>query len=305
MADHCQANHICYVTRNPDHKLVHAHIQQGCRAVVLEPGMNGDMISIYDKGTHTPLIWTHLIPATMEGRAMHNVENAMFAAALAWGMGTRIEHIRRGLRTFDSTFYQAPGRLNVFDEHPFKVILDYGHNAAGISAMAELVGKMKPHGRQLVVAAAPNDRREDEIDFIADALFQGNWDHYVLRQDDDLRGNDFGANPEKLQQGLLARGVDADRITVIPDEQAAILHALNMAERDDLLLIFGDNLTRCWKQIIYFESGDKTPDETVKASGQQSAQGGNDDLATSSLVVDERGVRLAVDPAMKRQGSPD
>ena len=45
------------------------------------------MITIYDHGAHIPLLWTHLIPATLEGRAMHNVQNAMFAGGhglLAW-----------------------------------------------------------------------------------------------------------------------------------------------------------------------------------------------------------------------------
>ena len=82
--------------------------------------MNGQMITIYDRGAHIPLLWTHLIPATLEGRAMHNVQNAMFAAAMAFSMGEKLEDIRHGLRTFDTTFFQAPGRMNVFDEHPFR-----------------------------------------------------------------------------------------------------------------------------------------------------------------------------------------
>ena len=80
--------------------------------------MNGHMIAIYDKEVHTPLLWTHLIPATVEGRAMHNVQNAMFAAALAYNMNIGLEDIRHGLRTFDSTFFQAPGRMNIYNEHP-------------------------------------------------------------------------------------------------------------------------------------------------------------------------------------------
>ena len=35
--------------------------------------------------------------------------------------------------------------MNVYDEHPFKVILDYGHNAAAIAAMCDLV---RAPGRQ-------------------------------------------------------------------------------------------------------------------------------------------------------------
>ena len=113
MADYTEAKHLCYVTMNPAHELVGEHIQAGGRGVVLESGIKGQMITIYDHGAHIPLLWTHLIPATLEGRAMHNVQNAMFAAAMAFSMGLKLEDIRHGLRTFDTTFFQAPGP----DEH--------------------------------------------------------------------------------------------------------------------------------------------------------------------------------------------
>ena len=113
MAAHTEAKHICYVTRNPEHPLVREHIRLGQRAVVLEQGLNGDQIVIYDNGDQLPLIWTHLIPATVEGKALHNVENAMFTAAMAYALGLSLDQIRTGLRTFDNTFFQSPGA----DEH--------------------------------------------------------------------------------------------------------------------------------------------------------------------------------------------
>ena len=79
---------------NPAHSLVREHVRAGGHAMVLEQGMNGDMITLYDNGTHTPLLWTYLIPATMEGKATHNVQNAMFAAAMAYGLGKSLDDIR-------------------------------------------------------------------------------------------------------------------------------------------------------------------------------------------------------------------
>ena len=83
----------------------------GQRAVVLEQGLNGDQIVIYDHGSQLPLIWTHLIPATVEGKALHNVENAMFCAAMAHALGLSLDQIRTGLRTFDNTFFQSQNDL--------------------------------------------------------------------------------------------------------------------------------------------------------------------------------------------------
>ncbi len=107
MADHTKANRIAYVTMNPRHELVRQHIRAGGLACVLEDGINGQMITLFDKGAHLPLLWTHLIPATLEGKALHNVQNAMFAATMAYAMGVRIDNIKHGLRTFD--FDVLPG----------------------------------------------------------------------------------------------------------------------------------------------------------------------------------------------------
>ena len=101
-------------------------------AAVLEEGINGSMITLYDDGAH--ILFTHLIPATIEGKALHNVQNAMAAAMVAYAQGIQIKNIRQGLRTFDTSYFQVPGRLNVFNELPFKVILDYAHNPAWFSA---------------------------------------------------------------------------------------------------------------------------------------------------------------------------
>ena len=68
MAEYTQAKHICYVTSNPQNKLVRQHIRVGGRAVALEEGINGQMISIYDNGSHMPLLWTHLIQQLLKDK---------------------------------------------------------------------------------------------------------------------------------------------------------------------------------------------------------------------------------------------
>lgn len=252
MAAYTRAKHVCYVTLDPQHELVREHIRAGGRAIALEAGVNGQMITIYDRGAHMPLLWTHLIPATLEGRATFNVQNAMFAAAMAFSMGVRLEDIRHGLRTFDTTFFQAPGRLNVYDEHPFKVLFDYGHNAHAVAALCQLVNRMNAAGRRVCVLSAPGDRRDEDIRAIAAAAAAADFDHYICRRDDSLRGRATDEVPRMLVAELQARGVADDRITLIVDEQEAIERALVMAQPGDLLLIFADALARGWKQIVNF-----------------------------------------------------
>ena len=179
MSGYTEAKNICYVTLNPEHMLVREHIRAGGRACGLEAGVNGHMITLYDHNSHIPLLWTHLIPATLEGRATHNVQNAMFAAAMAFSLGMKLDAIRQGLRTFDSTFFQAPGRMNVFNEHPFKVLFDYGHNAHAVAVMTDLAQRLDVTGRRIVVLAGPGDRRDEDLQAIARAV-AGRFDHLHL-----------------------------------------------------------------------------------------------------------------------------
>jgi len=297
MADHTKSEHLCYITMNANHPLVRDHIRAGGRAVVLEQGMGGLMITIYDKNQHIPLLWAHMIPATLDGRALHNVQNAMFAAGIAFSMKVSLEEIRHGLRTFDTSYFQAPGRMNIYDDHPFKVIMDYGHNPAAIKAMVDLSERMEPKGRKIIVLAAPGDRRDEDVQEIA-KLCAGKFDHYICRRDDGLRGRESDEIPLMLRETLLTNGVPTEQIEMIPDEQAAIDAALNMAQRDDQLLIFVDAISRSWRQIQEFQSeGGGSQEEVHSATpADVAAFGGFTDLGLDkdvALIRDERGVRIA------------
>jgi len=296
MADYTEAEHLCYVTLNPAHALVKEHIRAGGRAVVLEQGMNGDMITLYDNGTHFQLLWTHLIPATMDGKATHNVQNAMFAAAMAYSLGKSLDDIRHGLRTFSTTIFQAPGRTNVFDEHPFRVILDYGHNAAAIHSICQLVDRLEAPGRRTCVLAAPGDRRDQDIAAIAGQA-AGHFDHYICKADDHRRGRGHDEVPQLLRASLLAQGVSDQAIEIIPNEVDAIEAALQRGREGDLIVIFGDNIDRCWEQIIghQVEGGENTahaPAKPVPSFVETDPDAFKLDPA-AELVRDGRGVRLA------------
>ncbi|WP_306114461.1 MULTISPECIES: cyanophycin synthetase [unclassified Roseovarius] len=294
MADYANADAICYVTMNSNHALVKEHIQAGGMAVVLEKAMNGEMITIYHNGTHMPVLWSHLVPATLEGKALYNVQNAMFATAMAFCFDVDLDNIRHGLRTFDTSYFQAPGRTNVFDEHPFKVILDYAHNPAAIAAIADLSDRLDVAGKRIVVMSMPGDRRDQDVADAAEKL-AGHFNHYICKADDNRRGRGHDEIPQMLREGLKRHGVEDAAVSVIPDEVEAVDHGLNMAEDGDLLVILGDDSARCWKQVIYFQSEEgeapaptPTPTAPPVVSPQEDFLGGDEEL-----IRDERGVRLA------------
>ena len=303
MAGHARAERVGYVTLNPTHGLVREHIRAGGLAVALEGGVNGQMITLYDKGAHMPLMWTHLIPATMEGKAIHNVQNAMFAAAMAHAMGVRLDNIRHGLRTFDTTFFQVPGRMNVFDEHGFKVILDYGHNPAAVDAMCTLVdritsdGTTRFKGTRTCVLSMPGDRRDEDVINVATRAARS-FDRYIVREDDDRRGRSPGVIAELLRQTLVSSGVPSEHVEVLLSEEEAIDTALSRAQPGDLLLLFADKVTRSWKQVIYFggrSPGVETPSAPPPpAFGDGYVEAAPISATDAGYVVDSRGVTLAL-----------
>jgi len=218
----------------------------------------------------------------------------MFAAALAYNMDIGLEDIRQGLRTFDSTYFQAPGRMNIYDEHPFRVILDYAHNPAAVRAMCNLVDRFDVEGRRIVVLSAPGDRRDEDIREIA-AVAAGHFDHFICRCDDNRRGRGKDEVAVMLKNELLAHGIAADHIEIVPDEQEANQRALEMAAPGELILILGDNVKRTWKQIIYFNSGAHAEDGAKKSTKviDLPDMGGFELADDIEIISDERGVRIA------------
>ncbi len=296
MAGYTKASNIFYVTMNPEHDLVREHIRSGGKAITLESGINGAMITVFDNNVHIPILWTHLIPATLEGKAVHNVQNAMFAIAICYSMGMQLDDIRSGLMTFTTNYFQTPGRLNVFEEHPFKVILDYAHNIAAMEMLGELVTRMEVQGERICVIASPGDRQNEDI--IEFARTAGKYfDKFICREDDELRGRKSGEVPELIKQGLLKAKVDPNKIITVLSEVESIEYGLTIAKPHDLLVILADDVKRCWKQITKFNSENKTVDKKIETKKHQitikpTLSKEISALLSAGVVIDERGARV-------------
>ena len=259
MAEHSPGEPI-WVTMSHTNERVRRHIRNRGRAIVLEEGINGRMIVLYVGEEHIPLLWARQIPATFEGHALHNVQNAMFAAGIALGLGISLDNIRNGLRTFTADFFQTPGRLNFYYQHPFRVLLDYAHNPHGMAAMARMIREMNVQGRRIGVVAAPGDRRDEDIRELARAAAPA-FDLILLREDDNRRGRPPGEVGEILRGALRETGFPAERIAPeIFSEEAAVQRALETAQPGDLVVLFGDNLDRSWRQVVSFGKGTELSD---------------------------------------------
>ena len=166
MARHCDGRVIYFSMQTEKGEegfdRVDGHCGRGGAAIVPRGPTRASCSSLRHGARTMPLIYTHLIPATFDGRARMNVANALAAAAAAWAAGAHLHDIRQGLRTFTTSFFQAPGRLNVVDVRGFKVVIDYCHNVDGMRRLAEFVDLIRSRRGGAAVDATRGRRRPHE-----------------------------------------------------------------------------------------------------------------------------------------------
>lgn len=249
MREYTQAQHIILVGKDAADPVITRHCEAGGTAVVLDqPGANARLCIRDDSGI-TPLLALRDIPATWDGLAFYNAENAMFAMAVAMGLGLGIAEITAGLRGFGMSEQQTPGRMNTFDGLPFQVILDYAHNAHGIQAFCEFTDQLAVKGRRILMMGAAADRSVAELEASAAAV-AGHFDYYICRDPFELRGRKSGDIPEILKAGWLKNGVPADCIELCVDKERAVRRALEVADTGDLLVVFaGKYYVKAWDAL--------------------------------------------------------
>ncbi|HYG29082.1 MAG TPA: cyanophycin synthetase [Allosphingosinicella sp.] len=229
------------------------HIDRGGMAVVREPGPEGGTIALYDYGRREFIMKAGDIPATLHGMAEFNVANALAAIAVAIARDVPILTIRSAMSQFRSTFEQNPGRLNVHDAHGFRVIVDYAHNAAGLTALGSVVrGLAHRYKRTIGVVSMAGDRRDEDLIEMGQ-IAAGIFDELIFREDPATRGRPRGEVMGFLKEGALAAGRSPDHIHLIAGESAATAAGLAMGRPGDLIVITPTDVKACWQQVNDFK----------------------------------------------------
>lgn len=230
---------------------IEGHCRRGGRAVVLDRSELGDMIIMKHGRRSMQLAWTHLLPATFGGRAMMNVQNSMAAAAAAFAAGAPLHDIRQGLRTFSTSYYLSPGRLNEIEVDGRTVIVDYCHNAPAMRMLGDFVDKLGESlnasselGRpsRIGVIATAGDRRDDDMRELGEVAAQ-HFDVVIVREDARLRGRKRGESAELITEGVRAamdKGARCRQVETVLEELTAVQHALSRSNRGDLVVLCVD-----------------------------------------------------------------
>jgi len=249
---------------------VDGHTARGNAAFVLQPGPEGELIVLRHGPRTMPVLYTHLIPATFGGRARMNVANALGAAAAAWAAGAHLHDIRQGLRTFSTSFFQAPGRLNLLDVGGIRVVIDYCHNVDGMRQLADFVERMMTEpqskagrigpstnghsrsGRAIGVIGIPGDRRdEDQVEY--GAIAARAFDEIIVREDKNLRGRAPGVSASNVIDGIRAArasGARTLKAEKMLEELPAVRMAIRRAAPGDLVVCCVDDAIGVYREAM-------------------------------------------------------
>jgi len=272
MGRHCAGRVVLFslaIQKGEDgYDRVDGHTSRGGAAFRLEPSPEGELIVLKLGPRTMPLLYTHLIPATFGGKARMNVANALAAAAAAWAAGAHLHDIRQGLRTFTTSFFQAPGRLNLLDANGIRVVIDYCHNVDGMRQLADFVNRMMADstgrgstaqrsqgrsGRAIGVIGIPGDRRDDDQREYG-ALATTAFDEIIVREDKNLRGRQPGETAQHVVEGIhSARGSNGHRPArseKILNELTAVRTAMRRASRGDLVVVCVDDAIAVYREAM-------------------------------------------------------
>ncbi len=267
---------------------IERHCRRGGRAVVLEKTERGDMIVIKHGRRSMQLAWTHLLPATFNGAARFNVANALAATGAAFAAGAPLHDIRQGLRTFTTSYYLSPGRMNLVDVDNVEVFIDYCHNPAGMRAIGDFVETYTAQsaGRQdlgkasrIGMIGAAGDRRDDDMRELG-AVAAQHFDVIVVREDDRLRGRKPGETAALVVDGVraaMAEGARCRQVEVVLDEIDAVNHVMARSNPGDLVVMCVDKHAQ-----VVAELENRT--HVAQAGAHVSGLTGDPDLDPSALV---------------------
>jgi cyanophycin synthetase len=230
---------VIYFTLNPEkNRYFTRHLAIGGKGVFCK-----DNIVYYAVGDISyPIILLNKVPFTIKGKALHNVQNALAAIGACIALNTEKKEIIKGLQSFDNNIHN-PGRLNIYQEKGITVLLDYGHNQDGYLNVLKFAKSLK-YRKMILVLGAPGDRENRQyVEMGKLASDYGNI--FIIKEDEDLRGRKPGEVAQLFKEGLLAKKVDEGQILIIKEEDQAVKKAVELADNNDLIVVFYEKLQLC------------------------------------------------------------
>ncbi|MHB0884379.1 MAG: cyanophycin synthetase [Bacillota bacterium] len=229
---------IIYFSQQDDNLIVRRHLNRRGKAVIVRKGQ----FILAHGGNEVRLGNVRDFPLTVGGRAQHNIQNLLAAAAAGWATGADLGVLSQAFRAFSNSPECNPGRLNVHEVGDLRLVVDYGHNPAAFQNTLRVVRTLCS-GRLLGVIAAPGDRRDEDLRELGRIAARG-FSTVFIKEDHEKRGRRPGEVAELLLAGALDGGARRETVIVILDEEEAVLTACRGARGGDVVVVFYEKYDR-------------------------------------------------------------
>jgi cyanophycin synthetase len=220
---------IIYFSMEADNPVLLRHLAEGGRATYLQD----NAIVVADATYHQELLRVETMPIAFGGRARYNIANALAAAAGLMASGFSNLQIATGLSTFVSDSKSNPLRTNVFDIRGVTVIVDYAHNSAAYTALAEMARALLP-GQLVGIVTSPGDRRD--VDLVEVGRVCGARFDELVVYESASRGRPYGDAVDLILRGAEEVVGVSDTLHRELDVGEAIRLGLSLCERGDVLV---------------------------------------------------------------------
>ncbi len=224
---------LAWCSQDPDSFVVREHLDRGGRAWVADDGVIVELVG----GRRTPIVAVADIPATLDGAARHNVANALGVVAAARRLEIAPSVIADGLASFRGDTDDNPGRANIFEVDGRTVVVDFAHNVAGITAIAQTLERM-PARRRLVMFSQAGDRSDEAIRDLTRAVWATSPDRVIAAEVPNyIRGREAGEVPGLIVSELRSLGAGDDALATATSPLDGVRAALEWSEPGDVLLL--------------------------------------------------------------------
>jgi len=227
---------IAYFSMNPDNPIIVEHSRRNGFAAIYD----GEYLSILEGKWTLRIEKAAKIPMTMGGMAPFMIANALASCLAAFTQGVDIEKIRQGVRTFEVSAEQIPGRMNLFELGDYHALVDYAHNPHGYKAVGDFVKNWQ--GDRIGVVGGPGDRRDEDLILLGQISAQI-FDRIIVKEDEDPRGRKSGEVADLITKGINQENPDV-QYEIILKEVEAINTALDRAQSKNLVVIFPDRVNQ-------------------------------------------------------------
>ncbi len=221
-----------------------AHLETGGDGIFTAE-QDGETQIVMARGERrVPVMEVSQIPATLGGLLQFNVMNAMFAIALADAQNLPGNAIRTALSKFENSREMNPGRYNMIEGVPFRLIVDYAHTPEAVAELCRVVQALPETGRRVLVLQVMGNSGPEKLIASAPDMLAAFEQVAILHNPAAIRKYRYFTGPdpeEEMRQTartvMAEQGAADGQILTDPDPDALVDRLLHTAEPGDVVVL--------------------------------------------------------------------